>query len=71
MFHLYFEAEKAVVEENLIEIQSHGKVGIAGYLVEKEKGCATEVNIGDNFLAVTHAERETLFRQLTEAFSEG
>ncbi|KNH35725.1 threonine aldolase family protein [Exiguobacterium acetylicum] len=70
MFHLYFEAVKAVVEEKLIKIQSHGKVGIAGYLVEKEKGCATEVNIGDSFLALTPGERETVYRQLTEAFSE-
>lgn len=70
MFHLYFEAEKAVVEEKLIEIQSHGKVGIAGYLVEKDSGCATEVNIGDSFLTLTPDERETVYRQLTEAFSE-
>ncbi|MBF8153066.1 aminotransferase class I/II-fold pyridoxal phosphate-dependent enzyme [Exiguobacterium sp. TBG-PICH-001] len=70
MFHLYFKAEKAVVEEKLIEIQSHGKVGIAGYLVEKDGGCATEVNIGDSFLALTPDERETVYRQLTEAFSE-
>lgn len=70
MFHLYFKAEKAVVEEKLIEIQSNGKVGIAGYLVEKEKGCATEINIGDSFLALTPDERETVYRQLTEAFSE-
>lgn len=71
MFHLYFEAEKAVVEEKLIAIQSQGSVGIAGYLVEKEKGCATEINIGDSFLALTPDERETVYRQLTEAFSEG
>ncbi|WP_214804860.1 aminotransferase class I/II-fold pyridoxal phosphate-dependent enzyme [Exiguobacterium sp. s46] len=70
MFHLYFEAEKAVVEEKLIEIQSHGKVGIAGYLVEKDSGCATEVNIGDSFLTLTPDERETVYRHLTEAFSE-
>lgn len=70
MFHLYFKAEKAVVEEKLIEIQSHGKVGIAGYLVEKDSGCATEVNIGDSFLALPPDERETVYRQLTEAFSE-
>lgn len=70
MFHLYFEADKAVVEEKLIDIQLHGKVGIAGYLVEKEKGCATEINIGDSFLALTTDERESAFRQLTEAFSE-
>ena len=70
MFHLYFKAEKAVVEEKLIEIQSNGKVGIAGYLVEKDSGCATEVNIGDRFLALTPDERETVYRQLTEAFSE-
>ncbi len=70
MFHLYFKEEKSVVEERLIEIQSHGKVGIAGYLVEKDSGCATEVNIGDSFLALTPDERETVFRQLTEAFSE-
>ncbi|WP_214857546.1 aminotransferase class I/II-fold pyridoxal phosphate-dependent enzyme [Exiguobacterium sp. s191] len=70
MFHLYFKAEKAVVEEKLIEIQSHGKVGIAGYLVEKDSGCATEINIGDSFLALTPVERETVYRQLTEAFSE-
>ncbi|WP_244989034.1 threonine aldolase family protein [Exiguobacterium acetylicum] len=70
MFHLYFKAEKAVVEEKLIEIQSNGKVGIAGYLVEKDSGCATEINIGDSFLALTPDERETVYRQLTEAFSE-
>ncbi|MFP7279145.1 aminotransferase class I/II-fold pyridoxal phosphate-dependent enzyme [Exiguobacterium indicum] len=70
MFHLYFEAEKAVVEEKLIEIQSHGKVGIAGYLVEKDSGCATEINIGDSFLTLMPDERETVYRQLTEAFSE-
>ncbi|KTR27034.1 threonine aldolase [Exiguobacterium indicum] len=70
MFHLYFKVEKAVVEEKLVEIQSHGKVGIAGYLVEKESGCATEVNIGDSFLTLTPDERETVYRQLTEAFSE-
>lgn len=71
MFHLYFKAEKAVVEEKLIAIQSQGSIGIAGYLVEKEKGCATEVNIGDSFLTLTPDERETVYRQLTEAFSEG
>ncbi len=70
MFHLYFKAEKAVVEEKLIEIQSNGKVGIAGYLVEKDRGCATEINIGDSFLTLTPDERETVYRQLTEAFSE-
>ncbi|WP_262415817.1 threonine aldolase family protein [Exiguobacterium acetylicum] len=70
MFHLYFKAEKAVVEEKLIEIQSHGKVGIAGYLVEKDSGCAMEVNIGDSFLTLTPDERETVYRQLTEAFLE-
>ncbi|KOP29104.1 threonine aldolase [Exiguobacterium sp. BMC-KP] len=70
MFHLYFEAEKAVVEEKLTAIQSHGKVGIAGYLVDKHTGCATEINTGDSFLALTPAERETVYRQLTEAFSE-
>ncbi|WP_410503126.1 aminotransferase class I/II-fold pyridoxal phosphate-dependent enzyme [Exiguobacterium acetylicum] len=71
MFHLYFQAEKTVVEEKLIAIQSQGTIGIAGYLVDKEKGCATEVNIGDSFLALTPDERETVYRQLTEAFSEG
>lgn len=70
MFHLYFKAEKAVVEEKLIEIQSNRKVGIAGYLVEKDSGCATEINIGDSFLTLTPDERETVYRQLTEAFSE-
>lgn len=70
MFHLFFKEEKAVVEEKLIEIQSRGKVGIAGYLVEKDCGCATEVNIGDSFLALTPDEREMVYRQLTEAFSE-
>ncbi|HCD60048.1 MULTISPECIES: threonine aldolase family protein [Exiguobacterium] len=70
MFHLYFKAEKKVVEEKLIAIQLQGPVCIAGYLVEKDIGCATEINIGDSFLALTPDERKTVFRQLTEAFSE-
>ena len=63
MFHLHVDGEKEAVGEWIARIQDETRIGITGYLIEKEGFCSTEISVGDMFEEITPEQFDELFRQ--------
>ena len=69
MFHLHFSGQTADVSPKLEKIQEETGLGLAGYLVDKDGYCSTEISVGDAYAQLDAQTVDAGFERLRQVFS--
>ncbi len=64
MFHLHITGSKEEIATKLAELQRSTGIGVAGYLVEKNGYCSTELSLGDAYRELDGPAIDHLFTEL-------
>lgn len=72
MFHVYFGLDLERLEPLLVRFYEETGIGLTARVKERgEAGCSYEVNIGDLYGTVPHADLQAAFKRLDELMREG